>query len=347
MGSHISSTASYMYPSSSSSSTSGNSLLNLRDFALSGGGGGGGGNSASINKNKSATTTIQPPLIDTQLIVVTAVAWSNGTAAATTSTTNTGTHLSTNDSTTGTDSNNNDTDSVQSKTTTTSLLQKLDDSDDVQEQEHQKQQQLLRTSMIAVAGSNGVIAIWNVATLLGLDDTEATKDNYHKITHDTSHHNYKGNNNTVPYPPLRTTVQITSTPSLMAQQPSAILNHHVRQVNALAFHPMKHGLLLSASQDCTVIVWEQRKSTASTPTTTNPHANNNYKTNNHQQQQFGLKGLFGAFGGTQQPVSSSLSQQSFQHSYTWHCRTTFTPKSEAIRDVQWSPIFTDGTVIDS
>lgn len=338
-----------MYPSSSSSSssTSGNSLLNLRDFALSGGGG--GGNSASINKNKPATTTIQPPLIDTQLIIVTAVAWSNGTAAATTGSTNTGTHLSSNDSTTGTDSINIDTDSVQSKTATTSLLQKLDDSDDLvlQHQEQQKQQHLLRTSMIAVAGSNGVIAIWNVATLLGLDDTEPTKDSYHKSTHDTSHQNNKGNSNTVPNPSLRTTTAITSTPSIMAQQPSAILIHHVRQVNALAFHPMKHGLLLSASQDCTVVVWEQQKSTASTPTTTNLHVNNSYKTNNHQQQQFGLKGLFGAFGGTQQQVSSSLSQQRFQHSYTWHCRTTFTPKSEAIRDVQWSPIFPDGTFIDS
>lgn len=159
---------------------------------------------------------------------------------------------------------------------------------------------------------------------------------------------------------------------IQQHQPVAILNnHHVRQVNALAFHPIHHGLLLSASQDCTVIVWEQRKRTTNTTTipNTNQYGYNNINNNsnsnvsdynfktNQQPSQYGLKGLFGALGGPTQQAkpphqgqpssssSSSLLQQHQQQQYyfTWHCRTTFTPKNEAIRDVQWSPIFSDGT----
>jgi WD40 repeat protein len=122
-----------------------------------------------------------------------------------------------------------------------------------------------------------------------------------------------------------------------------------------------------------VIVWEQRKQATTNTITTTPKTNqysskdssyhNKSRTNPVlQQPQLGFKGLFGAFGGgSPQPPSQSQQQQQQQHQqplmssfstsspdvqyvYTWHCRTTFKPNSEAIRDVQWSPIFPDGTL---
>ena len=39
-------------------------------------------------------------------------------------------------------------------------------------------------------------------------------------------------------------------------------------------------------------------------------------------------------------MSSSRSQSS--RSYSWHCRSTFEPKSEAVRDIKWSKFQDDG-----
>jgi WD40 repeat protein len=66
-------------------------------------------------------------------------------------------------------------------------------------------------SLIAAAGSNGIVAIWNARQLLFS----------------------QGNGGS----------------STMAnQQPEAILNQHTRAVNSLAWHPRRPGLLLTASQ---------------------------------------------------------------------------------------------------
>jgi hypothetical protein len=142
------------------------------------------------------------------------------------------------------------------------------------------------TSLIAAAGSNGVIVVWTAETLL------------------------EGESGQFP-------------------APDAILSQHARAVNRLAWHPRRPGLLLSASQDGTVILWERQRS-------------NNGNSAEQQRRQSGKqsnKQGFSFFGG----IKSSQSNQ--KRSYSWTCRATFEPKSEAVRDIQWSPFHDDGTCV--
>jgi WD40 repeat protein len=66
-------------------------------------------------------------------------------------------------------------------------------------------------SLIAAAGSNGIVAIWNARQLLFSQGNEGSS-------------------------------------TLANQQPEAILSQHTRAVNSLAWHPKQPGLLLTASQ---------------------------------------------------------------------------------------------------
>ena len=182
-----------------------------------------------------------------------------------------------------------------------------------------------RTSMIAVAGSNGVICIWNVATLLWLEGSSS-----------------------------RDTVTAPRT-STSPPPPVAILNHR-RHVTALAFSPLHQGWLCSASQDRTVIVWEQRPppslpNTAALSSSTHTSQRHKHTTTNHHPspppQPQGLFGSWGSHASSSAPASSVPAPHHPNvvptNHPTWHCRTTFAPKSETIRDVQWSPILKDGT----
>jgi hypothetical protein len=137
------------------------------------------------------------------------------------------------------------------------------------------------TSLIAAAGSNGVIVVWTAETLL------------------------EGESGQFP-------------------APDAILSQHARAVNRLAWHPRRPGLLLSASQDGTVILWERQRSNTGTA-----------DQQRRQSKQSNKQG-FSFFGGIK-----AVSNQ--KRSYSWQCRATFEPKSEAVRDIQWSPFHDDGT----
>jgi WD domain, G-beta repeat len=90
--------------------------------------------------------------------------------------------------------------------------------------------------------------------------------------------------------------------------PEAVLSQHFRAVNRLAWHP-RLCLLLSASQDGTALVWE-RKSQVNHAASTRPR-DNSFK-------------LFA--NNKSDPVKPA---------YTWQYRV-FEPKSEAVRDIQWS-----------
>jgi WD40 repeat protein len=139
------------------------------------------------------------------------------------------------------------------------------------------------TSLIAAAGSNGVIVVWSAETLL------------------------EGESGQFP-------------------APDAILSQHARAVNRLAWHPRRPGLLLSASQDGTVILWERQR----TKVTTTDQQKRQSKASTKQ-------GGFSLFGGMNKMQSNQ------KRSYSWQCRATFEPKSEAVRDIQWSPFHDDGT----
>lgn len=151
-------------------------------------------------------------------------------------------------------------------------------------------------SFIAAAGSNGVIVVWSADTLLLKNQTTGL------------------HNNSFP-------------------APDAVLTQHVRAVNRLAWHPTKTGLLLSASHDGKVLLWERRKVVA--------NANATGATNAGQEQQDlklkqSIKHGFSLFGKS----TAALPKRSL---YSWHRRATFDPKSEAVRDIRWSPFYEDGT----
>jgi WD40 repeat protein len=137
------------------------------------------------------------------------------------------------------------------------------------------------TSLIAAAGSNGVIVVWTAETLL------------------------EGESGHFP-------------------APDAILSQHARAVNRLAWHPRRPGLLLSASQDGTVILWERIRKVTTTD-------------QQRRQSKQSTKQGFSFFGGMK-------TQSNQKRSYSWQCRATFEPKSEAVRDIQWSPFHDDGTL---
>lgn len=149
------------------------------------------------------------------------------------------------------------------------------------------------SSYIACAGSNGVIIVWNAMALLeGSTASPNTKSE-------------------------GATRQVSGSVTAVSP-PEAVLSQHIRAVNRLAWHPIRPGLLLSASQDATVLLWERRK--VSSTSTLKP-----------QVAAPRLRMLFG--GG-----ASNLSQTR----YSWHGRARYEPRSEAIRDIKWSPHYEDG-----
>ncbi len=127
-------------------------------------------------------------------------------------------------------------------------------------------------SLIAAAGSNGLIVVWNADSLLA------------------------GSN-----------------------APEVVLSQHARAVNRLDWHPTRPGLLLSASQDAKVLLWERVK--------TEGESTEGKKSQNRFNRIFG----------------GMAAQTTTRRSFSWHCRSTFEPKSEAVRDIKWSPFFPDGT----
>jgi WD40 repeat protein len=114
--------------------------------------------------------------------------------------------------------------------------------------------------------------------------------------------------------------------------PDALLNKHVRAVNRLAWHPRRPGLLLSASQDGTVLLWERLRKVANTAATGN-NGRDSIKSATTTKQ-----GWFGK-------MSAQVKDPNKERSYSWHCRATFEPKSEAVRDIRWSPFYDDGTFV--
>jgi hypothetical protein len=322
----------------SSTSIESNSFLNLRDFAL---GGGTGNNSNNIRSSVSSApqTSNNNPLMD---IVITDVAWSNVDANNTNKLNNTfppnrrdsvRTDI-TNSDHTDSDSASNSYNLDYSRRNATSDRQQQQQKQSLLHQQDLalEKQKRLRSSMIAAAGSNGVIVVWNVETLLGLDDSATPT-----IATPAAPSNKSNMAST-------TTMKTTNQSSII---PCAILSQHVHRVNSLSWHPTKDCVLLSASQDCTVVLWERRlKDDPSKVNTSGNTVINNRSTDKVSNP--GLKGFLGVFGVAQQQQqqqqfqSQSTPKQTQQSSYQWHCRTTYSPKSEAIRAVQWSPFYEDG-----
>lgn len=128
-------------------------------------------------------------------------------------------------------------------------------------------------NLIAVAGSNGSILVWTAASLLS--DANAAPRNATSIS------------------------------------PEAIFPHlHLRAINRLSWHPVLSNLLLSASQDMNIILWEPVAVDTTAPP---PPASNRFS--------FGFATV----------------NAKHQQLLRWKARATFKPKGDGVRDVRWSP----------
>ncbi|KAL3795740.1 hypothetical protein HJC23_008227 [Cyclotella cryptica] len=178
------------------------------------------------------------------------------------------------------------------------------------------------SSIVAAGGSNGVVVAWHAHSAL-LGDTANSPTNS-AGTQSGLFHTRRARAGVEP--------SVSSTASI--GQPEAVFLAHSRAVNRLAWHPTGNRpyLLLTASQDGTVKLWDRRASTAAiadeVSTTTAP--------SNVQS----MRSWFG-FGGTHIASNKAISTNTNLRTSNWHCVSTYAPKCEAIRDIKWNPYLED------
>lgn len=159
-------------------------------------------------------------------------------------------------------------------------------------------------SFVAVAASNGVVVIWNAKQLLFSEPAKLSAIGA------------RGQ--------ARAGAAFPNTQ--FHQQPEGIINQHLRAVNSLAWHPKRAGLLLTASQDGTVKLWERRLVGLRKPDGT-------------KQQR---RPWYAVGGRGHDKAGGNITDDEGQtRTYSWKYRTGFEPKSEAVRDIQWSPYLDD------
>lgn len=175
-------------------------------------------------------------------------------------------------------------------------------------------------SLIAVAGSNGVVVVWRTSDLLdgGFDDNSNQgfasgfgrnnyandgTDHFHFFQQYMNPRDGLGNRNTNP-----------NASSGGTRQPEAILVEHNRAVNCIAWHKHKPGVFLTGSVDGTVKMFERREI--------------KLKGDDDQQNQKSETQKWKWFGKSNS--SSSVK------SYSWHYTGNFTPNCGPVRDIQWS-----------
>ena len=151
------------------------------------------------------------------------------------------------------------------------------------------------SSIVAAAGSNGVVVAWHQSSLLENSNI------------------FHGRNR-----------ERAASTSAAFGQPEAVFLAHSRAVNRLAWHPTGNRpyLLLTASQDGTVKLWDRR---ASSPMLSD------VKVEVSPVRASSVKTWFG-FGGAQIATESKFSMASANlPTSNWHCVSTYTPKCEAVR----------------
>ena len=188
-------------------------------------------------------------------------------------------------------------------------------------------------SLVAAAGSNGVVIVWSAKRLLFTDSGKglATKTGGGFIS--------------------ATSLSSASAAFLaekqQMQQPEGILNQHIRAVNGMAWHPIRSGLLLTASQDGTIKLWERRLLTRSgdgSMEETNDKKLYEQSQSQHQRSWFSMMGgVVG--GGSRTGGTGSLSMDDNSddaRKYTWGCKATYSlGEQDAIRDISWSKLIPD------
>jgi len=190
------------------------------------------------------------------------------------------------------------------------------------------------TSVVAAAGSNGVIVAWRArSALLGGDN--APSSNAGGRGWGLGGGGRSGNNDNT-----TGTSQVSSAASI--GQPEAVFLGHARAINRLSWHPTgrRPYLLLSASQDGTVKLWDRRAAAntgfgtyVSPPVTNNPQM---------FQQSTKSPTLMSWFGrNTPKTSNTIMSSNATVRTASWHCVSTYQPKCEAVRDIKWNPFIDD------
>jgi len=183
------------------------------------------------------------------------------------------------------------------------------------------------TSVVAAAGSNGVITAWSAHTLLSSPDPS------------TSNNSSSGTGPSGLFYTRKHSAgdrsQVSSAASI--GQPEATFLAHSRAVNRLAWHSTgrRPYLLLSASQDGTVKLWDRRatSSSSSLPGGVGSGVSRTSATSTNAKSWFG-------FGSTP-TVDNTQMKSVLNRTATWHCVSTYAPKCEGVKDISWNPFIDD------
>ena len=161
----------------------------------------------------------------------------------------------------------------------------------------------LDSTVVAAGSNNGVIAAWRASSLLlGSDDSS------------------EGTGVSGLFGAANRKSQMLSQSAIA--QPEAAFVAHSRSITRLSWHHTRTHLMLSASQDGTVKLWDRRATSG---------GNSGGPSNSNQMNS---KSWFGGFGNS--APSSHPQTMSMARTAMWHCISTFC-QGEAIRDVKWSP----------
>mmetsp|Transcript_62676 Transcript_62676/g.70081 ORF Transcript_62676/g.70081 Transcript_62676/m.70081 type:complete len:1140 (+) Transcript_62676:51-3470(+) len=186
-------------------------------------------------------------------------------------------------------------------------------------------------SFVAAAGSNGVVVVWRTKRLLFSNYGE-TKSKSARFTIASS--------------------SSSSSPAHLAkqqrtQQPEGILDNHTRAVNGLAWHPLISGLLLTASQDATIKLWERRAvAKHSRPDGQKDKGVQEKEQQQQQQQRSWFSTMVGGVVGSGYKNASRLDPTANddveENKYSWRCKATYSVgEQDAVRDISWNKLLPD------
>lgn len=177
-------------------------------------------------------------------------------------------------------------------------------------------------SVVAVAGSNGVIVAWNASSLLSAQSSNSNSRNSMASPHQRA------------------------TSATFGQHEASFLAHS-RAVNRLAWHPTgrRPYLLLTASQDGSVKLWDRR---ASSSLSVHAESISSIGSNLSLAQPMAKNWFgFGGFGASSSQAVQLPPLSEPSRTATWHCISTYQPKCEAVRDICWNPLIDDGEFLST
>ena len=175
-------------------------------------------------------------------------------------------------------------------------------------------------SLIAAAGSNGIVIVWSAKKLLfsdsGIPPTTKKLGGFNSLTSSSA-----------------------SSAAFLAkkqrtQQPEGILDQHTRAINGMAWHPTISGLLLTASQDGTIKLWQRKALTRPEPNEESGDKKPQEQSPHHQRSWWG--GVVGG-GSRNDGRGSPTADDDDAIKYSWGCRATYSlGEQDAVRDIRWN-----------